>query len=123
MSEKCLILLLHHEQLQIPLAVWGHQCFAKLCCLDLGTLVSYYSNRQGLLCCLIAVLLLLLMFLFYPRSLLNTFWQPRLKKRLVLKKMCIAKVILASVPNENMFSADELQACAAVHASVATSER
>lgn len=24
MSEKCLILLLHHEQLRIPLIVWGH---------------------------------------------------------------------------------------------------
>lgn len=38
---------------------------SKLCWLDVETIVSYYSNRQGL-CCLIAVLLLLLMFLFYP---------------------------------------------------------
>lgn len=52
----------------------------------------------------------------------NTFWQPHLKNCLVFKKMCITKVILASVINENMFSA-EIQACAAVHASVATSER
>lgn len=56
-------------------------------------------------------------------SMLNTLWQPHLKNCLVLKKMCIPKVILASVVNENMFIADELQACAAVHASVATSER
>lgn len=50
MSEKCLILLLHHEQLQIPLAVWGHQCCAKLCRHDVETIVSYYSSRQGLCC-------------------------------------------------------------------------
>lgn len=56
-------------------------------------------------------------------GMLNTFWQPHLKNDLVLKKMCITKVILASVISENMFSADELQACAAVHESVATSER